>query len=910
MSDPSQSAGYIPARSGSRTRGRRALTALAAAAGLAVAAAALAQAPAGPGEPYLDAPAADAALQQADPSARIATLTAVDGNLSFAPAGSDAWAAAGLNRPVTTGDRLWTEPGGRAELHAGTVALRMGGATAASVLNLDDSTTQVKLTQGTLQVRVRALPPGQTVEVDTPNLAFVPREPGDYRLDVAPDGSTTTVTLRHGSAVVYGDSRTIELQRGDRMRFAGTDLADAGGGGAAEDAFDRWTAARDAREDASPSARYVPREMPGYAALDGYGDWQEDPGYGAVWFPRVVSAGWAPYSAGHWAWIAPWGWTWIDDAPWGFAPSHYGRWAYVGSRWGWVPGPRVRPFYAPALVAFVGAAGPNWSVRVGSGPGVAWYPLGPRDAYRPVYRASPTYVARINWVTVNNFVMGERRPPPYVNRTVPGAITGMPARNFVEGRPARGLHRPEWRNVPAGEAHGAPPVAPVKGSLVGAAPPRALPPQARHGFERQAIAARAPGRPATEDLARRFAREGGVVPGAGPAWRGGNERRPGRDARPVPDVRMSQAAIGSRDHVQAQPRPGRIDADGDGRADRNDANARGEPWGGPGRGQSTRPDEARGFAGQPGAPGDVQRQQQAMQREQQRQQMEQQREQQVGQQRALREQQRQLDQQRQQRMPPRQWADGQERPDPARQSQEMQRQRFEQQRQMQEAQQQRQMDESRQRQSAGGQGQEMQRQRFEQQRQMQEGQQRQAEQQQRQMQEQQRAAQEQQRQQAMQRQSEQQRQMQDQQRAVQEQQRQQAMQRQAEQQQRQMHEQQRAMQEQQRQQATQRQAEQQRQMQEQQRAVQEQQRQQAMQRQAEQQRQMHEQQRAMQEQQRQQAMQRQAEQQQRQMHEQQRQMHERQRQQMDQQRQMQQQQRAQQERGQMEARQGRDGDRR
>ncbi|AMR82405.1 branched-chain amino acid ABC transporter substrate-binding protein [Cupriavidus nantongensis] len=850
-----------------------ALTALAAATGLAVAAAALAQVPAAPGEPYLDAPVADAAQQQADPSSRIATLTAVDGNLSFAPAGSDAWAAAGLNRPVTTGDRLWLEPGGRAELHAGTVALRLGGATAASILNLDDSTTQVKLTQGTLQVRVRALPAGQTVEIDTPNLAFVPREPGDYRLDVAPDGSTTTVTMRHGSAVVYGDSRTIELQRGDRMRFAGTDLADAGGGPVADDAFDRWTAARDAREDASQSARYVPREMPGYAALDGYGDWQEDPGYGAIWFPRVVSAGWVPYSAGHWAWIAPWGWTWIDDAPWGFAPSHYGRWAYVGSRWGWVPGPRVRPCYAPALVAFVGAAGPGWSVRVGSGPGVAWYPLGPRDAYRPVYRASPTYVARINRVTVNNFVMGDRRPPPYANRNVPGAITGMPARSFVEGRPARGLHRPEWRNLPTGEAHGAPPVAPVKGSLVGAAPLRPLPPQARHGFERQAIAARAPGRPATEELARRLAREGGVVPGAGPAWRGGNERRPGRDARPVPDVRMSQAAIAARDHAPVQPRPGRIDADGDGRADRNDAQARGEPWRGPGRGQSTRPDEARGFAGQPGVPGDAQRQQQAMQREQQRQQVEQQR--------ALREQQRQLEEQRQQRMPPRQWADGQERPDPARQSQEMQRQRFEQQRQMQEAQQ------------------------------------RQAEQQPRQMQEQQRAAQEQVRQQSMQRQADQQRQMQEQQRAVQEQQRQQAMQRQADQQ-RQMQDQQRAVQEQQRQQAMQRQAEQQRQMHEQQRAMQEQQRQQAMQRQAEQQqrqaeqqqrhmqeqqRAMQEQQRAMHEQQRQQAMQRQAEQQQRQMQE-------RQRQQMDQQRQMHQQQRAQQERGQMEARQGRDGDRR
>ncbi|WP_432261127.1 DUF6600 domain-containing protein [Cupriavidus sp. TMH.W2] len=888
MFAPSQSAG--PARG--LPRARLALTALAAAAGLAVAAAALAQVPAGPpGNAYLDAPAADGQYQQADPSSRIATLTAVDGNLSFAPAGSDAWAATGLNRPVTTGDRLWLDQGGRAELHAGTVAMRLGGATAASILNLDDSATQVKLTQGTMQLRVRALPPGQTVEVDTPNLAFVPREPGDYRLDVAPDGSTTTVTMRHGSAVVYGDSRSVELRRGDRMRFAGTDLADAGGGGAPVDAFDRWTAARDAREDTSPSARYVPREMPGYAALDGYGDWQEDPGYGAVWFPRVVSAGWAPYSAGHWAWIAPWGWTWIDDAPWGFAPSHYGRWAYVGSRWGWVPGPYVHPCYAPAVVAFVGAGGPDWNVRVGGGPGVAWYPLGPRDAYRPVYRASPTYVASINRVTVNNFVMGDRRPPPYANRNVPGAITGMPARNFVEGRPARGMHRDEWRNLPAGEARGAPPVAPVKASLVGAAPMRPLPPQARQGFERQAIAARPPGRPATDDLARRFAREGGVVPGAGPAWRGGNEHRPGRDARPAPDVRMSQAAIAAHDQAPQQPRAGRGNADGNGRADRNYSSAPGEPWRGNGRGQSTRPDEARGFVGlpaqpgQPGGPADAQRQSQAMQRDQQqalqRQQMEQQR--------ALREQPQQgpaLQRQQQEA----QQREALQRPDPGRQSQEMQRQRFDQQRQMQEAQQR--QAEAQQRQSADQQrqqvdhqrqmadqqlqGQEMQRQRFEQQRQMQEAQQRQAEAQQRQSADQQRQ------------QVERQRQMDEQQRQGQE------MQRQRMEQQRQMQEaQQRQAEAAQRQQMAQ-----QRQMQEQQRQMQEQQRQQSMQRQQaeQQQRAAQEQQRAMQEQQRHQQ-------------DQQRQMQEQQRHQQDQQRQ-QQQQRAQHDRGQLEARQARDSDRR
>ncbi|CAG2152402.1 hypothetical protein LMG31506_04607 [Cupriavidus yeoncheonensis] len=912
-----------------------------------------------------------AQVEQTDPPSRVATLTEAKGNLSFAPAGSDEWAAAGLNRPITTGDRLWVDNGGRAEMHAGAVAIRLGSATAVSVLNLDDNATQVKLTQGTLQLRVRALPPDQPVEIDTPNLAFVPSEPGDYRLDVSPDGSITTVTMRHGHAAIYGDNRSLEMSRGERMSFAGTDLADAGPGNLPpEDDFDRWTASRDAREDASPTARYVPRDMPGYAALDGYGDWQEDAGYGAVWFPRAVDTGWAPYSTGHWAWVAPWGWTWIDDEPWGFAPFHYGRWAYIGNRWGWVPGPRVpRPCYAPALVGFVGAAGPNWSVRVGGGPGVAWYPLGPRDAYRPVYRASPAYVTRINRVNVNNIAIdnrfrGDQRP----NRDVPGAIRGMPARNFVEGRPVpRNMRANEWRNLPQGEARGAPPVAPVKGSLLGAAPARQLPPQARQGFDRQAIAARPPGQPAHDDLARRFAREGGVVSGAGPVWRGGDTRPRGMDAHGAPNVRMSQAAVSARPGMPPQ----RHDDDAGRRPPAGGergapAMSGGDPWRGNGRGFTTRPDQVQGLVQMP----DAQRQGQELQRQQQqvmRQQMEQQRQQQ--------EQQRQGADSRRQQQPAQdrqQWEQqrqGHEAQDQAQamqrqQQQGMQRQQMDQQRQMQD--QQRQQSEQRhmmesqrqqadqQRQQADQQRQqseqrhmmESQRQQADQQRQQADQQRQQSEQRhmmesQRQQADQQRQQADQQRQQSEQRHMlESQRQQADQQRQMADQQRQQqAAQRQQMDQQRQQQEQQRQMADQQRQQqaAQRQQMEQQRQQQEQQRQMADQQRQQqAVQRQQmeqqrqqqEQQRQMADQQRQVQEQQRRaQDQQRAAQEQQRAMQEQQRAMQEQQRHQQDQQRQMQerqrqqqqqqqqqmdqqrQQQRAHHDRGQMEARNGqRDGD--
>ena len=115
-------------------------------------------------------------------------------------------------------------------------------------------------------------------------------------------------------------------------------------------------------------------------------------------FPTRVAAGWAPYRFGHWVWVAPWGWTWVEDEPWGFAPFHYGRWAEVGGGWCWVPGPVVvRPVYAPALVVFVG--GPRFGMSVsfgGGGGGVAWFPLGPREVYVPPYRTSVRYVQNVN----------------------------------------------------------------------------------------------------------------------------------------------------------------------------------------------------------------------------------------------------------------------------------------------------------------------------------------------------------------------------------------------------------------------------------------------------------------------------------------------------------------------------------
>ncbi|MES2192046.1 MAG: DUF6600 domain-containing protein [Pseudomonadota bacterium] len=394
-----------------------------------------------------------AATSQIDPPGSIARLSLIEGAVSYAPgdAGNDnAWTAAQLNRPLTAGDRLWTGEQSRTEMHAGSTAIRLNSQTSLDLLALDDNTTQLRLSQGTVRLRVRQLFEGQRLEVDTPNLAFVISQPGDYRIDANPAANTTRVVAQSGAGVLYGDSgMPLNLGNQQQGNFTGTNLTPAAPGSAVLDSFDNWAMARDQREDQSVSARYVPRETVGYQQLDNYGDWSQDPSYGPVWLPRAIPANWAPYRAGHWSWIAPWGWTWVDDAPWGFAPFHYGRWAQIGPRWAWVPGHlQPRPVYAPALVAFIGgnlggnSGGVNWSISLGSSgpaqPAVGWFPLAPGEAFRPAYRVSPRYVTRINNnIVVNNTVNVTNTTHVYRYQRQPAAVTAIAATDFARGQPVR-----------------------------------------------------------------------------------------------------------------------------------------------------------------------------------------------------------------------------------------------------------------------------------------------------------------------------------------------------------------------------------------------------------------------------------------------------------------------------------------
>jgi len=440
-------------------------------------------------------------LASADPPSRVARLGYMTGAVSFSPAGENDWIEASINRPLTTGDRLWSDAGARAEIQVGGALIRMSAGTAVSVLNLDDRIAQLQLTQGVMNVRVRRLEPNQVFEVDTPNLAFTLRRPGEYRIEVDPDRDATTIIVRNGQGEVYGEDASYVIDSRQPYRFMGTGLREYEYVEAPRlDEFDRWSSDRDRRYDTSVSARYVSRDVVGYQDLDANGTWRVDASYGNVWVPNRVAAGWAPYRDGHWAWVDPWGWTWVDDAPWGFAVSHYGRWANLSGTWGWVPGPvRTRAYYAPALVVFVGGANFQISISSGNVGGIAWFPLGPREVYQPSYPVSRGYYENINRsnTVINNTVINNTYNNTnitnivYANRQVPGAVVAVPTTAFIQSQQvSRTAVNVSQQVIVSAPVAVIAPVAPTERSVRGAAAQRDKPPA--RVFERPVVARTAP----------------------------------------------------------------------------------------------------------------------------------------------------------------------------------------------------------------------------------------------------------------------------------------------------------------------------------------------------------------------------------------------------------------------------------
>lgn len=422
-------------------------------------------------------------IAQEDTLSRVGRLADVAGQVFYSPENDPGeWQAIGLNYPIAGGANLWVSTDGHAEVDFGGSQLRLAGDANVHLARLDGGELVLFVAQGAAIVRLRVLEPGDSAIVDTPNAQVALRRVGLYRIDVSPDREHTTVIVREGEAEVEIGSGSQSMLPGQKAEVRGsrpTEVEVRNGSGI--DGFDAWSVARDRSYEQAREPQYVSPQMVGAAELARYGSWDSAPEYGPIWFPGSVSGEWAPYSDGYWTSLPTFGWTWVDAAPWGYAPFHYGRWVSWNGRWGWCPGNYVsRPAWAPALVAWYGGPGFGTSVS-GVGAVYGWVPLAWREAYVPAWRHcdSRCYARYNRPYAVTPIERNRVVPTTYANARVPGAITAVGGAAFAASRPIAVNRLP------------VPPAALVSAPVLAAAP-QVKPAPATAGVPRLGVVAVAP----------------------------------------------------------------------------------------------------------------------------------------------------------------------------------------------------------------------------------------------------------------------------------------------------------------------------------------------------------------------------------------------------------------------------------
>ena len=438
--------------------------------------------------------------QAAEPASRVGRISFIKGGVDTAQRSSadtgdteDSidWAAATLNTPVTRGTRVRASPQSQAELRIGSMAWALQGNTELRVQALDDEAVVIELLHGNLALNLRALRSGQSLQVTAGGAvrdaapaqsAATVLQPGAYHFTHNPGAHRFELRVFEGQAALQTpngpfDVPALQLAQVDtRSRQVQVQsVAERG-------RFDDWASQRARRADRPAVGRWVSAEMTGAEVLDDHGTWRDDPRTGVLWFPRAVDADWAPYRQGHWVWLSPWGWTWVDDAPWGFAPFHYGRWLFVGGRWGWAPGAYVaHPVFAPALVGFFSRAEPAARVVAG-GEWVGWFPLAPGEPYRPAYAANAQQLQALNGGVA---LRADAPGRSYRYAQTSFAATALAREGFASGQTASNQQVPLTPSMLASTT-----------MLNGGAPALAAPAPAGGSAQRTALVAHAASQPA------------------------------------------------------------------------------------------------------------------------------------------------------------------------------------------------------------------------------------------------------------------------------------------------------------------------------------------------------------------------------------------------------------------------------
>jgi FecR protein len=288
-------------------------------------------------------------LAKAQSSTGVVRLSYTQGQVSILQGDETQFEQAQANMPLLAGYSIETGHDGQAELEFldGSVA-RLTPQSRLQLIALPGrdtrgETTDMELVSGLGYFELNTQY-GQSYRVRFHGATANPEQNSIFRvsLDRAPELAVFAGTVHAKAANGFDQS----LNQGSMVQLPSED--DSGVQVAQrlrQDSWDQWNQdrddqiAREAQEQTSARESAGAQNEPGWNDLDYYGDWYPVEGYGNVWAPNNVPAGWDPYANGYWANYPGWGYTWISAYPWGWLPYNCGAWNYWNSfGWGWIPG--------------------------------------------------------------------------------------------------------------------------------------------------------------------------------------------------------------------------------------------------------------------------------------------------------------------------------------------------------------------------------------------------------------------------------------------------------------------------------------------------------------------------------------------------------------------------------------------
>lgn len=376
-----------------------------------------------------------ATLAKADSQVRIVRLSYINGQVQVDRGQGAGYEQALPNMPIVEGLKVSTGSDGVAEVEfedGSTFRITPETEIEVRQLALEDSgatLSTVALLHGTAYIDFRKHKE-DVFNLVLPNQEVALNHQVRVRVEVAQDEAELAVFS--GELDLTGSSEVLRVKKNESVTL---DFSNASQYTLAKEIdpapYDDWSNEREKYRERYASTIDHTGSTPAYGLADlaYYGDSFDLPGYGWVWQPYGIGAGWNPFYSGYWNYYPATGWMWCSYAPWGWYPYRYGSWAFApGYGWVWSPGRTFGTGWhpiPPVMGAPSGFRPPVRPIRPPISPRSTVIAVGERPVFGPGHRpydpADPVLAVHGS---------GWRKEGSHNN---PGKPTAMPSTSAAKG---------------------------------------------------------------------------------------------------------------------------------------------------------------------------------------------------------------------------------------------------------------------------------------------------------------------------------------------------------------------------------------------------------------------------------------------------------------------------------------------